>query len=81
MDCTSLEGKVFLVTGASSGLGKETVRRLVRRDATVIMASRSLGGIHLAIKDISSKKDMGIKAELVTCTIFESFAVPTMIVL
>ena len=68
MDNTSLEGKVFLVTGASSGLGKETVRRLVRRDATVIMASRSLGGIHQAIKDISSKKDMGIKAELVTFT-------------
>src|SRR3954454_12596940 len=36
-----LSGKVFLVTGASSGLGQETARVLAARGANIIMAVRS----------------------------------------
>lgn len=49
---SSLNGKVFIVTGANSGIGKETVRELARRKARVIMACRDLGSAKNAIEDI-----------------------------
>jgi NAD(P)-dependent dehydrogenase (short-subunit alcohol dehydrogenase family) len=36
-----MQGKVCLVTGATSGIGLETARALARRDATVVVLSRS----------------------------------------
>jgi len=36
-----LTGRVYIVTGANSGIGKETALRLVEMNATVIMACRS----------------------------------------
>ncbi|XP_037028762.1 retinol dehydrogenase 13-like [Bradysia coprophila] len=38
---SSLEGKIFIVTGANTGLGFETTKALVARGATVIMACRN----------------------------------------
>jgi len=35
-------GKIFIVTGPTSGLGKESVKVLVRKNATVIMAARNI---------------------------------------
>jgi len=49
---SSLNGKVFIVTGANSGIGKETVRELARRKARVIMACRDLGSAKNTIEDI-----------------------------
>jgi NAD(P)-dependent dehydrogenase (short-subunit alcohol dehydrogenase family) len=37
-----LKGKVVVVTGANSGIGKETARALAARGATVVMACRSV---------------------------------------
>ena len=34
--------KIFIVTGPTSGLGKETLRVLSRKNATVIMAARDI---------------------------------------
>ena len=51
---SSLNGKVFIVTGANSGIGKETVRELARRKARVIMACRDLRSAKKAIEDIRS---------------------------
>ena len=34
--------KVFIVTGPTSGLGKETLRILSKKNATVIMAARDI---------------------------------------
>ncbi|XP_037944634.1 retinol dehydrogenase 13-like [Teleopsis dalmanni] len=39
---TSADGKVFIVTGANTGIGKETVRDLAHRGATVYMACRDM---------------------------------------
>ncbi|XP_017108085.2 retinol dehydrogenase 13 isoform X1 [Drosophila bipectinata] len=39
---TDETGKVIIVTGANTGIGKETVRELARRNATVYMACRNL---------------------------------------
>ncbi|MFD0662697.1 SDR family NAD(P)-dependent oxidoreductase [Thermocatellispora tengchongensis] len=42
---TGIEGKVALVTGASSGLGEHIARVLAGRGATVIGAARRAGRI------------------------------------
>lgn len=49
---TPLQGRVFLVTGANSGIGKETVRELARRKARIIMACRDLQSARNAIAEI-----------------------------
>lgn len=47
-----LTGRVYIVTGANCGIGKETTRELVRRDAKVIMACRDIKAAKEAIADI-----------------------------
>lgn len=39
---TDETGKVAIVTGCNTGIGKETVRELARRGATVYMACRDM---------------------------------------
>lgn len=48
----SLSGKVYIVTGANTGLGFETTKALAARDATVIMACRSMQKANDAILKI-----------------------------
>ena len=47
-----LRGKVFIITGANTGLGYETARALAARQATVIMACRSMERAGEAIRRI-----------------------------
>jgi len=48
----NLEGKHFIVTGASAGIGKETVRTLAQWNATVVMAVRNVNKGNAVLEDI-----------------------------
>jgi NAD(P)-dependent dehydrogenase (short-subunit alcohol dehydrogenase family) len=50
-----LDGRTFLVTGANTGIGKETVRGLASRGARVLMACRSAESGHRAIQEIATQ--------------------------
>ncbi|XP_034934003.1 retinol dehydrogenase 12-like [Chelonus insularis] len=77
-DTSSLLGKVFLVTGANSGIGKETVRELVRREARVILACRDVESarntiIHIR-KEISTGEMIPMELDLASLASIKKFA-------
>jgi len=50
-----VKGKIAIVTGANSGIGKTTAENLAKKGATVIMACRNLKLGEEAMKDIQEK--------------------------
>ncbi|XP_077491850.1 retinol dehydrogenase 13-like [Amblyomma americanum] len=48
-----MSGKTVVITGANTGIGKETAKELCRRNARVIMACRDLDNAHLAADEIA----------------------------
>ncbi|KAG5315056.1 RDH11 dehydrogenase, partial [Acromyrmex insinuator] len=55
--CTSkvcLDDKTVVITGANSGIGKETARDLYARDARVILACRNMEMANEAVEDIKN---------------------------
>ncbi|XP_043282495.1 retinol dehydrogenase 12-like [Venturia canescens] len=56
---SNLQGRVYLVTGANSGIGKETVRELVKRNARVIMACRNIDSARSVMSEIRRKTTTG----------------------
>jgi NAD(P)-dependent dehydrogenase (short-subunit alcohol dehydrogenase family) len=51
-DVQSQDGKVIIVTGGNIGIGFGTVKGLVSKDATVIMASRSQQRLNESVKEV-----------------------------
>ncbi|MDP6183209.1 MAG: SDR family NAD(P)-dependent oxidoreductase, partial [Gammaproteobacteria bacterium] len=47
-----MKNKIVIITGANSGIGRETARALAAKDATVIMACRDEGRATEALDDI-----------------------------
>ncbi|KAJ7116048.1 hypothetical protein C8R44DRAFT_675607 [Mycena epipterygia] len=54
-DVPNLAGKICIVTGGNSGVGKETIRVLLEHNAKVYMASRSQSKAEAAIKELKDK--------------------------
>ncbi|EIM88722.1 NAD-P-binding protein [Stereum hirsutum FP-91666 SS1] len=54
-DIPDLTGRVAIVTGGNTGIGKETVRALLSHNATVYLAARSESKAKEAIRDLSIK--------------------------
>lgn len=50
-----LEGKVVIITGANTGIGKETARDLARRGARVIIACRDTAKAEAAASEIRAE--------------------------
>jgi NAD(P)-dependent dehydrogenase (short-subunit alcohol dehydrogenase family) len=50
---SEMKGKVCIVTGSNTGIGKETARGLAARGATVILACRDLAKAEVAREDIA----------------------------
>ena len=50
-----LDGRTFLVTGANTGIGKETARALAVRGATLVLACRSQEKGRAAIEEIAAQ--------------------------
>ncbi|XP_038079358.1 dehydrogenase/reductase SDR family member on chromosome X-like [Patiria miniata] len=55
MSAASMVGRIFLVTGASDGIGKHTALRLAQTGATVLMHGRNTEKIHQAKSEIAEK--------------------------
>lgn len=57
---SDLSGKVFIVTGGSSGIGKETCKQLLLKNAKVYLAARSESKAQAALNEL--EKETGKKA-------------------
>lgn len=59
-----LDGKTVLITGANTGIGKETAKDLAKRGARIIMACRDMEKADAALKEVieaSGNQDVVIK--------------------
>ncbi|XP_054265922.1 retinol dehydrogenase 12-like isoform X2 [Macrosteles quadrilineatus] len=69
----SLKGKVIIITGGNSGIGKETATILASRGAEVVLACRSLEKGREAVNDIKQKTgNTLIRSEELDLSSFES---------
>lgn len=62
---SDLSQKVFLVTGGSAGIGLETVRELAKRNATVIVGSRSVVKAEAAVQSLESQSGQKLKIQII----------------
>jgi NAD(P)-dependent dehydrogenase (short-subunit alcohol dehydrogenase family) len=61
----SMDGKVCIVTGSNTGIGKETARALAAAGATVVMACRNVAKAEEARADVAATSDRS-KVEVMT---------------
>jgi NAD(P)-dependent dehydrogenase (short-subunit alcohol dehydrogenase family) len=54
-----VEGKICIVTGSNTGIGKETARGLAQRGATVVLACRDVAKAEAARADIAASTGRG----------------------
>ena len=66
MIATNIEGKVVIITGASSGLGESTARHLANLGATVVIAARRKDRLDKIAREIQTKggKALAVAADV-----------------
>ena len=67
-DLPNLDGQHFLITGATSGIGKEAARELVRAGAKVTITGRSTEKIEKVRKELASYRVASIELDLADLT-------------
>lgn len=72
----NIEGKVVVITGASSGFGKITAEYLAERGATVVLGARSTDKIEAIAKEIKAK---GGKALAITTDVTKADQVKNLV--
>ncbi len=77
MTLDSLDGKVALITGASSGIGKETAKAMAEEGADISLASRSQSELEEVAEKLETEYD--IKTVIVPTDVTESEQVDEMI--
>lgn len=60
----SLEGKTVLVTGASSGIGKQTAIECSRMGASVVLSARNEGRLHETLSQMEGENHTILAADL-----------------
>jgi NADP-dependent 3-hydroxy acid dehydrogenase YdfG len=60
----NIEGKVVVITGASSGLGESTARYLAKLGATVVLGARRKDRLDAIVKDIQSSGGKALAVEV-----------------
>ena len=63
VDDALLKGKVAVVTGSNSGIGKETAVALAQRGAQVVVAARNESKARAAVKEIKDRVSAGDRAD------------------
>jgi NADP-dependent 3-hydroxy acid dehydrogenase YdfG len=72
----NIEGKVVVITGASSGLGESTARHLAKLGATVVLGARRKDRLDTIVKDIQNN---GGKALAVTVDVAKQAEVEALV--
>jgi NADP-dependent 3-hydroxy acid dehydrogenase YdfG len=60
----NIEGKVVVITGASSGLGESTARYLAKLGATVVLGARRKDRLDTIVKDIQANGGKALAVEV-----------------
>lgn len=70
----NIKGKVVLITGASSGLGAETARHLVREGAKVVLGARRLDRLKELAAELSLGEDAVFQLDVTDRNQLQAFA-------